>query len=75
MTKIVQVNLDRLGEGYRELIERRSRETNQSEEDIIVEMLKREDWLERFRALNRKLSPYAKDMTEEEILSLPRTSP
>lgn len=72
MSDSVKNILERLPQAYRKRIERRARDTARTEEDVIVEMLKREDWLERFRAINRKLAPLAKDTTEEEIFSLPR---
>lgn len=75
MSKLIQIDLEKLDKDYLRRIERRAIETNQSEEDIIVEMLKREDWIDRFRSLNQQISSYTKDMTEEEILSLPRKIP
>ncbi len=72
MSNTVKNILERLPNSARIQIENRAKDTKQTEEDIIVEILSKQGRQKRFQDLNRKLASYGKGMTEEEILSLPR---
>ncbi len=72
MSKLVQIDLEKLDQDYRQRIERLAQETGKPLDEVIVDMLSRKAWLDDFHEARRRLAPYGKGMTEEEILSLPR---
>jgi hypothetical protein len=73
MSKIIQIDIEKLGDSVCQRIENLSKKTGVAPEEVIIDMLKRESWLQNFQEANRRLSTSAKNMSEEEILALPRT--
>jgi len=72
-SKIIQIDIEKLGESVCQHIANLSKKTGVATEEVIIDMLKRESWLQNFQEANNRLPPSAKDMSEEEILALPRT--
>jgi len=74
MSKIVQIDLEKIDSKYRQRIERLSEETGKPLDEVILDILSRKAQLSDHWELQERLAPYGKDMTEEEILAMPRIS-
>jgi hypothetical protein len=72
MSKIVQLDLEKIDSNFRQRIERLSEKTGKPLDEVILDILSRKAQLSDHWEVQERLAPYGKDMTEEEVLALPR---
>lgn len=74
MSKIVQIDLEKIDSNFRQRIERFSEETGKPLDEVILDILSRKAQLSDLWEVQERLTPYGKGMTDEEILAMPRMS-
>ncbi len=70
MTKIVQIDLDKLGSNYRETLEQEAQKSGKSLDDVLLDILNRKSILRDFEQLREELIPEAEQQgirSEEDI--------
>lgn len=70
MTKIVQIDLDKLGANYRETLEQEARKSGKSLDDVLLDILNRKSILRDFEQLREELIPEAEQQgirSEEDV--------
>lgn len=70
MSKIIQIDLDKLSSDYREFIEQEALESGKSLDDVLLDILNRKSILRDFEQLREELIPEAEQQglhSEEDV--------